>query len=134
MLIDSFSNFAQSSAQLLIVCEETSVVVAQGGDDCPSQSGQLDEHTDFVVLLGPVHGVSKHQSSLCVSVTDLHCKTLSAGDDIRWSVCVLVDGIFNQTDADGQIHSQLLPHNCLKGREDGHCSAFIQEHVKHRAR
>ena len=89
-------------------------MVAQRDDDCTSQSGQFNENANFIVLLGPVHAVRKHQSSLSVGVADLHCQSLSAGDDVRGPVCVLVDGIFNESDAAGEIYSQLLPYDCLE--------------------
>ena len=90
-------------------------MVAQRDDDCTSQSGQFNEDTNFIVLLGPVHAVRKHQSSLSVGVADLHCQSLSAGDYVRGPVCVLADKIFNKSDAAGEIYSQLLPNDCLEG-------------------
>ena len=89
-------------------------MVAQRDDDCTSQSGQFNEDTNFIVLLGPVHAVRKHQSSLSVGVADLHCQSLSAGDYVRGPVCVLADEIFNKSDAAGEIDSQLLPYDCLE--------------------
>lgn len=89
-------------------------MVAQSDDDCTSQRGQFNENTNLIVLLGPVHAVGKHQPSLSVGVSDLHCQSLSACDDVRRPVCVLADEIFNKSDAAGEIYSQLLPYDCLE--------------------
>ena len=126
-----FTKSPKNLDNVLIISEKTGVVGTQGCSDGSSEGGELNKHIHIELLLGPMHAVSKHQSSLCIGVSDLDGKSLSANDDIGRPVCVFVNGVLDKSDAAGQIHGHFLLDYRLKGRKNVHGSAFVQKHVKH---
>lgn len=78
-----------------------------------------------------MHAISEHESSLSVGVADLDGKSLPADDDVRGSVCIFADGVLDESDAASQVDGHFLLDDGLEGRKNVHCSAFVQEHVKH---
>lgn len=67
-----FTNSPEYLDYVLIVGEKTGIVAAQSCSNGSSEGGELDEDINVVLLLGPVHAIRKHKSSLCVGVTNFN--------------------------------------------------------------
>lgn len=126
-----FTKSPQYLDNVFIVGEKTGIVAAQSCSNGSSEGGKFDEDINVVLLLGPVHAISKHKPSLGISVANFNRKSLSADDDIRRPVCILVDRVFDKSDAASQVYRNFLLDDCLEGRKNVHGSAFVQKHVKH---
>lgn len=130
-LMHFFTKSSKHLDDVLVVGEKARVVGAQCCSNGSSECGKFDKHIHVVLLLGPIHAVSKHQPSFCVSVSNLNWKSLSTNDDIGRPVCVLVDWVLNESDAACQVYWHFLFDYCLESRKDVHGSALVQKHMKH---
>lgn len=62
-----------------------------------------------------MHAITQNQSSFSIGVSDLDSQSLSALDDVRWSVGIGTDEVFNQTDGASEVDGDLFFNDGFKG-------------------
>src|SRR6516164_3825512 len=129
--IDSFTCFDQLIGEFVIVREQAGIVVAQGDNNCASQSRQIDHQPGLVTILAIPQCIRQHEPAFGVGIQDLDCLARHRGDNVAWPLRRAGRHIFDEANDSYRIDFGFAGREQAHQADDHRGTRHVPFHVAH---